>query len=72
MDQDLSAIVPSEGVVIYEEGSSFVLCKPKLLPMKSVTIEKLERLQRDAYDKVTRNITKSRGRTSDGLPTGAQ
>lgn len=49
MDQELSAIVPNEGIVIHEETSSFVLCKPKLLPMKSVTIEKLERLQRSAY-----------------------
>ena len=49
MDQDLAAIVPNEGIVIHEESSSFVLCKPKLLPMKSVTIEKLERMQRTAY-----------------------
>lgn len=51
MDQELAAIVPSEGIVIHEEADSFVLCKPKLLPMKSVTIEKLERLQREASNK---------------------
>lgn len=52
MDQELSAIVPNEGIVIHEEVESFVLCKPKLLPMKSVTIEKLERMQREASNKV--------------------
>ncbi|XP_072042783.1 uncharacterized protein [Amphiura filiformis] len=29
-----------------------VLCKPKLLPLKSVTLEKLEKMQKDAQDKV--------------------
>jgi BBSome-interacting protein 1 len=59
MDPELSAIVPNEGVVIHEENISFVLCKPKLLPMKSVTIDKLERLQREAYTRATQMATKS-------------
>lgn len=49
MEQDLSPIVPSEGIVIHEETGIYVLCKPKLMPMKSVTIEKLEQMQRNAY-----------------------
>ena len=59
-DQELAPIVPQEGMVVHEESNSFVLCKPKLLPMKSVTIEKLERLQREAYDRATK-LTKGQG-----------
>ncbi len=29
-----------------------ILCKPKLLPLKSVTLEKLEKMQKDAQDTV--------------------
>lgn len=60
MDLELAAIVPNEGIVIHEEPDSFVLCKPKLLPMKSVTIEKLERLQREASNKAMQLSAKAR------------
>jgi BBSome-interacting protein 1 len=29
-----------------------VLCKPKILPLKSVTLEKLEKMQKEAQDTV--------------------
>ena len=29
-----------------------VLCKPKLLPLKSVTLEKMEKMQKEAQDQV--------------------
>ena len=54
--QDLHPIIPTEGIVIYEEPPSFILCKPKLLPMKSVTIDKLEKLQKEANDKAKRQL----------------
>ena len=31
-----------------------VLCKPKILPLKSVTLEKLEQMQKDAQEVVKR------------------
>lgn len=35
-----------------EDLPSSVLCKPKILPLKSVTLEKLERMQREAQEAV--------------------
>lgn len=31
-----------------EDVPTMVLCKPKLLPLKSVTLEKLEKMQQEA------------------------
>jgi len=58
---ELVATVPTDGVVIQEETLTFVLCKPKLLPMKSITIEKLEKLQKAAQDKAKQQINDSKG-----------
>jgi BBSome-interacting protein 1 len=55
-ENTLTPIIPSEGIVIYEEPPFFVLCKPKLLPMKSLTIEKLEKLQEASNEKAKRQI----------------
>lgn len=33
-----------------EDVPTMVLCKPKLLPLKSVTLEKLEKMQREAQE----------------------
>lgn len=35
-----------------EDVPAMVLCKPKLLPLKSVTLEKLEKMQMEAQDTV--------------------
>ena len=35
-------------VQIQESNPQLVLCKPKLLPLNSVTLEKLERMQKEA------------------------
>ena len=45
-------VLPKQGVVYQEDVPSLVLCKPKLLPMKSVTLEKLEKMQREAQETV--------------------
>uniref|UniRef100_A0A8C5T710 BBIP1 n=1 Tax=Malurus cyaneus samueli TaxID=2593467 RepID=A0A8C5T710_9PASS len=33
-----------------EDTAAMVLCKPKILPLKSVSLEKLEKLQRAALE----------------------
>lgn len=33
-----------------EDAAAMVLCKPKVLPLKSVSLEKLEKLQRAALE----------------------
>ena len=43
-------ILPRTGMLYEEDMPSAVLCKPKLMPLKSVTLEKLEKMQRDAED----------------------
>lgn len=35
-----------------EDVPTLVLCKPKLLPLKSVTLEKLEKMQMEAQEAV--------------------
>lgn len=35
-----------------EDVTTMVLCKPKLLPLKSLTLEKLEKMQQAAQDTV--------------------
>jgi len=44
----LNEIIPKNGIV-YNEKNEFpeVLCKPKLLPLKSMTIKKLEELEKN-------------------------
>lgn len=44
--EQIKPIIPSQGIVIYEEKSFFILCKPKLLSLKSLTLEKLEKIEK--------------------------
>ncbi|NXK77137.1 BBIP1 protein, partial [Amazona guildingii] len=41
---------PLVGQLSVEDTASLVLCKPKVLPLKSVALEKLEALQRAALE----------------------
>ncbi|NXT05500.1 BBIP1 protein, partial [Prunella fulvescens] len=41
---------PFAGQLSVEDTAAMVLCKPKILPLKSVSLEKLEKLQRAALD----------------------
>jgi BBSome-interacting protein 1 len=43
---------PPTGYLFKEVSLSPVFCKPKLIPLKSVTLEKLERMQADALEKL--------------------
>ncbi|NWS55237.1 BBIP1 protein, partial [Chunga burmeisteri] len=38
------------GQLSVEDAAAMVLCKPKVLPLKSVSLEKLEKLQRAALE----------------------
>lgn len=42
--------VPKVGLIYHKESTQLIFCKPKLMPLKSVTLEKLEKLQNDADD----------------------
>ncbi|XP_051550865.1 BBSome-interacting protein 1 [Myxocyprinus asiaticus] len=43
-------VLPKQGQLSMEDVPTMVLCKPKLLPLKSVTLEKLEKMQREAQE----------------------
>lgn len=45
-------VLPRQGLLYQKEELNYILCKPKLVPLKSVTLEKLEKMQRDAEIKV--------------------
>ena len=44
--ENIREILPKRGLVYQESNPQLVLCKPKLLPLKSVTLEKLEKMGR--------------------------
>uniref|UniRef100_A0A667ZQK8 BBSome interacting protein 1 n=2 Tax=Myripristis murdjan TaxID=586833 RepID=A0A667ZQK8_9TELE len=45
-------VLPKQGQLSMEDVPTLVLCKPKLLPLKSVTLEKLEKMQMEAQEAV--------------------
>ena len=47
-------VFPKQGLLFTEQTPMPVLCKPKIMPMKSVTLEKLETMQREAQEAVKR------------------
>lgn len=50
--QTIKEVLPKQGLLYQEDMPTVVLCKPKILPLKSVTLEKLERMQREAQETV--------------------
>jgi len=45
-DQQIKPIMPKAGLVYSEKAVlSELLCKPKILPLKSVTLQKLEQME---------------------------
>ncbi|XDA88242.1 hypothetical protein R6Z07F_017910 [Ovis aries] len=45
-------VLPKQGQLYVEDITTMVLCKPKLLPLKSLTLEKLEKMQQAAQDTI--------------------
>jgi BBSome-interacting protein of 10 kDa len=52
----LKSIIPKSGIVIQEENPYYILCKPKLLPIKSVTFQKLEQINEELKEKAKKQI----------------
>lgn len=57
--QSIREILPRKGYLHCEDSLTFVLCKPKLLPLKSFTMEKLEKVQADAVEKAKMELDAS-------------
>ena len=45
-------VLPKQGLSYHEDMPTVVLCKPKLLPLKSVSLEKMEKMQREAQETI--------------------
>lgn len=45
--------VPKVGLLHHKESSKLILCKPKLMPLKSMTLEKLQKMQSEAEKKIS-------------------
>ena len=45
-------VLPKYGLLFTEQSPMPVLCKPKIMPLKSVTLEKLEKMQKDAQETI--------------------
>lgn len=62
---DFKEVLPKQGMVYQEDMPTVVLCKPKLLPLKSVTLEKMEKMQKDAMEQVKQQELNQLGPESD-------
>lgn len=49
----LKHFVPKFGLLHHKESLQLILCKPKLLPLKSMTLEKLQKMQSEAEKKLS-------------------
>ena len=46
MAPELQEVLPKAGLVVSEKGQlSEMLCKPKILPLKSVSLERIEKME---------------------------
>lgn len=54
--EKIDIILPKQSLLYQEENLDYILCKPKLIPLKSVTLEKLEKMQKDAELKIQEPI----------------
>ncbi|XP_011307482.1 BBSome-interacting protein 1 [Fopius arisanus] len=52
---EIDVIIPEQAFLYETETLEYILCKPKLLPLKSVSLEKLEKMQKEANEKIKAN-----------------
>ena len=64
-------VLPKQGLLYIEDNPTTVLCKPKLLLLKSVTLEKLEKMQKEAQETVKQQEKEAQLQQKDvfGLPS---
>jgi len=62
----IAQVIPLAGELFHEDVPSSILCKPKILPLKSVTLEKLEKMQKEAQDAVMEQEALEREQRQNG------
>lgn len=55
----LKPILKKQGQIILEDTTDLVLCKPRLIPLKSFTLEKLEKMQCEVGQNQLKNSPKT-------------
>lgn len=55
----IDLILPDTGKLFYERKHDFVFCQPHLMPLKSVTLEKLEKMQKQAQEQLKETRAKT-------------
>lgn len=46
--EQLKPVISKTGQIMFEDVPDLVLCKPRLIPLKSFTLEKLDKMQQEA------------------------
>ncbi len=65
-------VLPKQGLLYHEDVPTTVLCKPKIMPMKSVTMEKLETIQKEAQEIIkSQETSRGLGLAAADLDTGS-
>ena len=63
--QKITEVLPKAGLVYSEKGNlTEVLCKPKIMPLKSVTLERIEEMERQAAQLSETMAAQERERTA--------
>ncbi|XP_007257669.1 BBSome-interacting protein 1 [Astyanax mexicanus] len=65
-------VLPKQGQLSMEDVPTMVLCKPKLLPLKSVTLEKLEKMQQEAQEVIKQQEVALREQRQQNQPEPEQ
>lgn len=52
-------VIPDSGKLFYEQKQDFVFCQPHLMPLKSITLEKLEKMQKEAQQQLKETRAKT-------------
>lgn len=65
--EKIDLITPTNGKLFFElkNQETLLLCKPNLMPLKSLTLEKLEKMQKDVYEQLKK--AQESGDTTDQL-----
>lgn len=63
----IDLIIPDCGKLFYEQKTDFLFCKPHLMPLKSVTLEKLEKMQKQAQEQLKETRAKTAAANSENF-----
>lgn len=55
----IDVILPDFGKLFYEQKTDLIFCKPHLMPLKSITLEKLENMQKQAHEQLRETRAKT-------------